>query len=67
MFLIFGLGRMDILPLGDLGLKRGIQMLYSMSEEPEDETIINIAKKWIPYRTVATWYIWRGVRNFNNV
>ena len=67
MFLIFGLGRMDILPLGDLGLRRGIQNMYLMSKEPDDKTIIHIAKKWIPYRTVATWYIWRGVRNFNNV
>ncbi|NND86061.1 MAG: DNA-3-methyladenine glycosylase 2 family protein [Nitrosopumilus sp.] len=67
MFLIFGLGRMDILPLGDLGLRRGIQTMYSMSEEPDDETILRIAKKWVPYRTVATWYIWRGVKNFNNI
>ena len=67
MFLIFGLGRLDILPLGDLGLRKGIQTLYSFSENPTDESIIKIAQKWRPYRTVATWYIWRGVRNFKNV
>ena len=67
MFLIFGLGRMDVLPLGDLGLRKGIQIMYSMSEKPNDDNIINIAKKWIPYRTVATWYIWKGIRKFNNV
>ncbi|NIM25940.1 MAG: DNA-3-methyladenine glycosylase 2 family protein [Nitrosopumilaceae archaeon] len=67
MFLIFGLGRLDILPLGDLGLRNGIQTLYSFSEKPSDEIIIKIAQKWRPYRTVATWYIWKGVRNFKNV
>ncbi len=67
MFLIFGLGRQDILPLGDLGLRKGIQTLYSFSENPSDENIIKIAQKWRPYRTIATWYIWRGVRNFKNV
>ena len=67
MFLIFGLGRQDILPLGDLGLRKGIQTLYSFNENPTDENIIKIAQKWRPYRTVATWYIWRGVRNFKNV
>ncbi len=67
MFLIFGLGRLDILPLGDLGLRKGIQTLYSFNENPTDENIIKIAQKWRPYRTIATWYIWRGVRNFKNV
>ncbi len=67
MFLIFGLGRLDVLPLGDLGLRRGIQKLYYISDSINDEKIIRIAKKWRPYRTIATWYIWRGVRNFKNV
>ena len=67
MFLIFGLGRLDILPLGDLGLKRGIQKMYSLSELPTNENILKISAKWRPYRTVATWYIWKGIQNFKNV
>ncbi|HIH07458.1 MAG TPA: DNA-3-methyladenine glycosylase 2 family protein, partial [Candidatus Nitrosotenuis sp.] len=66
MFLIFGLGRLDILPLGDLGLRNGIAKLFEISK-PTDEQIIKIASKWSPYRTVATWYIWKGVNNFKNV
>ena len=66
MFLIFGLGRMNILPLGDLGLRNGIAKLFDISK-PTDEQITKIASKWSPYRTVATWYIWKGVNNFKNV
>ena len=66
MFLIFGLGRLDILPLGDLGLRNGIAKLFDISK-PTDEQITKIASKWSPYRTVATWYIWKGVNNFKNV
>ena len=66
MFLIFGMGRMDILPLGDLGLRNGIAKLFDI-DKPSDTQITKIASKWSPYRTVATWYIWKGVKNFKNV
>ena len=61
MFLIFSLGRQDVLPVGDLGLKKGIQKLYSLSELPEKEQMEKIAQKWRPYRSVATWYLWRSL------
>ena len=61
MFLIFSLGRLDVLPVGDLGLKKGIQRLYSLDELPEKEQIEHIAEKWRPYRSVATWYLWRSL------
>ena len=64
MFLIFSLGRQDVLPVGDLGLKKGIQRLYSLSELPEKEEMEKIAQKWRPYRSVATWYLWRNL-SFN--
>ena len=67
MFLIFGLKRLDILPLGDLGLKRGIQKMYSLSDVPTTEKILQISNVWRPYRTIATWYIWKGIQNFQNV
>lgn len=67
MFLIFSLGRLDVLPAGDLGLKKGIQRLYSMSELPEKDEVEQIAEKWRPYRTVATWYIWKSLNQFDEI
>ncbi|MEM2161087.1 MAG: DNA-3-methyladenine glycosylase [Candidatus Nitrosotenuis sp.] len=65
MFLIFNLGRLDVLPIGDLGLKKGIQRLYSLSELPQKEQMEKIAKRWRPYRSVATWYLWRSLNQFD--
>jgi DNA-3-methyladenine glycosylase II len=65
MFLIFSLGRQDVLPVGDLGLKKGIQRLYSMTELPEKEQMEKMAEKWRPYRSVATWYLWRSLNQFD--
>ena len=67
MFLIFSLGRLDVLPVGDLGLKKGIQRLYSMPDLPEKEEIEEIGRKWRPYRTVATWYIWKSLNQFDKI
>jgi len=67
MFLIFSLGRLDVLPVGDLGLKKGIQRLYSMPDLPEKDEIERIAEKWRPYRTVATWYIWKSLNQFGKI
>ena len=66
MYLIFALGRMDIFPLGDLGLINGIKKLYEL-ENPSTDEILEITNSWIPYRTIGTWYIWRGVKNFQFV
>ena len=67
MFLIFSLGRLDILPVGDLGLKKGIQSMYSLKELPEKEQIEQLAESWKPYRTVATWYLWKSLQKFDTV
>ena len=66
MYLIFALGRVDVFPLGDLGLINGIKKLYNL-ENPSTEEILKITNRWIPYRTIGTWYIWRGVKNFQFV
>ena len=66
MYLIFALGRMDVFPLGDLGLINGIKKLYNL-ENPSTEEILKITNNWIPYRTMGTWYVWRGVKNFQFV
>ena len=67
MFLIFSLGRQDILPVGDLGLKKGIQLMYSLKELPEKEQIEQLAESWKPYRTVATWYLWKSLEKFDTI
>jgi len=61
MFLIFNLCRADIFPLDDIGMIKGLCKLYHIPYPTERETIINIGKKWKPYRSVATWYLWRSL------
>lgn len=65
MFLMFCMGRLDVLPVGDLGIRNGIQKLYSLSERPGDAEIIDIAllNNWHPYETLASWYIWHSLDN----
>jgi DNA-3-methyladenine glycosylase II len=60
MFLIFALGRLDVLPLGDLGLRVGVQRQLGLPEVPDNKALIALAEPWRPYRTVATWYFWRS-------
>ena len=59
MFLIFSLNRIDILPLGDLGLKAGIKKIYNMRSLPSPKKMLALGKKWHPMETVGTWYAWR--------
>jgi len=59
MLLIFTLGRADVLPVDDLGVKKGIQTLYSMREMPKRAEIEKLAENWRPYSTVASLYLWR--------
>lgn len=65
MFLMFAMARLDVLAVGDLGIRSGIQKLYSLPSLPSAEEIEKIAKKnkWHPYETVACWYIWRSKDN----
>ncbi len=59
MLLIFSLGRADVLPLGDYGIRKGAQRLYELSELPRGAELERIAEPWRPYRSVASWYLWR--------
>ena len=61
MVLIFYLLRPDVLPLGDIGLIRGVESLYADGQRLDRDTVERIADKWRPYRSVATWYVWRSV------
>jgi DNA-3-methyladenine glycosylase II len=60
MFLMFSLGRLDILPHDDLGIRSAIRHLYDLDELPGKETCHQIAEPWRPYATVASWYCWRS-------
>ena len=62
MFLIFTLGRLDVLPVGDLGLRKGIKEAYSLRDLPTGAEARRIAERWRPYRTIATWYLWKFQR-----
>lgn len=60
MFLIFTLTRPDVLPVGDLGLRKGVQAVYGLDDRPGPAELKKIAEPWRPYRSAATWLIWRS-------
>jgi DNA-3-methyladenine glycosylase II len=60
MFLIFGLGRLDVLPVRDLGVRAGVRDVYGLTELPSFAELTERAEVWRPYRTVASWYFWRS-------
>ena len=61
MLLIFSLGRPDVLPVGDYGVRKGMQVLYRLHELPKVEKMQRIAAPWRPYRSIAAWYLWRSL------
>ncbi len=61
MFLMFTLERTDILPVGDLGIQKGIKIMFNMKNLPSNKYMIQKSNKWRPYRTVACWYLWRMI------
>lgn len=65
MFMMFCMGRMDILAHGDLGIKNGVQRLYGLDHQPTAQEIIEIAQKnnWHPYESIACWYVWKSIDN----
>ncbi len=61
MFLIFTLGRPDVLPTGDYGLRRGFQVAFQTGELPGPDEVARRGERWAPYRTLASWYLWRAL------
>jgi DNA-3-methyladenine glycosylase II len=59
MFLMFRLGRPDILPVGDLGVQKGMMKLFGLRKLPTPEKMVKLAKPFQPYRSAACWYLWR--------
>ena len=61
MILIFTLMRPDIFPMGDIGAIRALEKIYNKGQKMKKEQIEEIVKKWKPWRTIATWYLWRSI------
>lgn len=63
MFLIFALRRTNILPTGDLGVRAAIRNAYGLADLPKPAEIETLAEPWHPFRTVASWYLWRSLES----
>jgi DNA-3-methyladenine glycosylase II len=63
MFMMFHLGRPDVLPVGDLGIRRAVQVEYRMRKPPDPKRLEKIAKPWRPYRTLACLFLWSSLDN----
>lgn len=61
MFLLFHLGRRDLLPVKDLGIRKGFQRVFGWSELPDAARMERRARRWRPYRSLASWYLWRSL------
>lgn len=63
MFLIFTLNRLNVLPVNDLGIKKGVMKVYNLKKLPDEKKIISIARRnhWSPYCSIASWYLWKSL------
>ncbi|HTQ62391.1 MAG TPA: hypothetical protein VMI32_19345 [Candidatus Solibacter sp.] len=66
MFLIFRLGRPDVLPIHDLGVQKGWSLTYGKKHKPKAKELLAFGERWRPYRTVASWYMWRACHRAGN-
>jgi DNA-3-methyladenine glycosylase II len=60
MFMLFYMGRPDVLPVGDYGVRHGVQIAYGLDEIPTPARVREIAAPWAPFRSVGSWYMWRA-------
>lgn len=67
MFLIFSLGRQDVFPVDDLGLRKGVKRVFSLPDIPKPKEVEKIGQRWKPYRTIATWYLWKSLQKFDKI
>jgi len=67
MFLIFRLGRPDVLPIHDLGVRKGWCLTYGKKHMPKPKELLAFGERWRPYRTLASWYMWRACQRAGNV
>ena len=66
MFLIFRLGRPDVLPIHDLGVQKGWSITYGKKHKPKPKELLAFGERWRPYRTIASWYMWRACHRAGN-
>jgi DNA-3-methyladenine glycosylase II len=62
MYLLFHLGRPDVLPVGDLGIRRAAMLEYGLRKLPQPARLVKLARPWRPWRSVASWYLWASLR-----
>lgn len=60
MFLLFGLGRPDVMPTGDLGVQHGMRVFFGLRAAPRPARMLALAEAWRPYRSIGSWYMWRA-------
>ncbi len=60
MLLIFTLGRPDVLPVDDFGVREGYRLLHGLAEQPKPRALATLGAPWAPYRSIAAWYLWRA-------
>jgi DNA-3-methyladenine glycosylase II len=61
MLLMFRLGRADVLPVGDFAVRKGFALAYGLAESPKPKELTEFGERWRPFRSVASWYMWRAV------
>jgi DNA-3-methyladenine glycosylase II len=61
MMLMFQLGRPDVLPTGDFGVRNGFRLAYGLRKMPPPKALLAYGERWRPHRTAAAWYLWRAV------
>jgi DNA-3-methyladenine glycosylase II len=61
MFLMFNLGRPDVMPAGDLGVQTAVMKAYGLAKRPTPKELREFAERWKPHRTAAAWYLWRSL------
>ena len=61
MLLIFTLGRPDVLPVDDFGVREGYKVLFGLDAQPKPKALAELAMAWSPHRSTATWYLYRAV------
>jgi DNA-3-methyladenine glycosylase II len=60
MLLIFKLGRPDVLPVDDFGVREGFRVTYGQEAQPRPKELLALGERWRPFRTTAAWYLWRA-------
>jgi DNA-3-methyladenine glycosylase II len=66
MLLIFTLGRPDVLPVDDFGVREGYRVLFGLDAQPRPKALAEVGRAWAPYRSLATWYLYRAVEEARN-